>query len=74
MPDENGSHVTWRELRLLIDPIQFTVNEVRADVKTLLASQAGDEAISAWQRWFFGVVFVGMFGAITTLIYMAIVA
>ena len=72
MTDTNGSHVTWRELRLLIDPIQRTVDEVRGDVKLLLAAQAGDEAVSSWQRWFFGGIFVAGLGAVATLVWLAV--
>jgi len=70
--DGNGSYVTWRELRLLTDPIQRAVDETRADVKLLLASQAGDDAVSSWQRWFFGVVLVGMVSGIATLVWLAV--
>ena len=72
MSDENGAHVTWRELRLLIDPIQRAVDETRSDVKLLLAAQAGDDAISSWQRWFFGVVICSTLGAVVTLLYLAL--
>ena len=72
MNDTNGSHVTWRELRLLIDPIKEAVNETRSDVKLLLQAHAGDEAVSSWQRWFFGAVFVSGLGAVATLVWLAV--
>ncbi len=68
----NGAYVTWREFNLAWDPLKDDVAEIRRDVKALLASQAGDDAISGWQRWFFGTVIFGMIGAISTLVWLAV--
>jgi len=38
----NGSHVTWRELRLYVGPIIDDVAEIKTDVKLLLERQAQD--------------------------------
>lgn len=41
----NGNHVTWRELRLYIEPMKEDLADVRSDVKTLIAGQ--DKAAGA---------------------------
>lgn len=33
---DNGAHVTWRELNLLVGPIMTQLEEIGEDVKTLL--------------------------------------
>lgn len=35
MPERNGSHVTWRELNLALDPIKSDVAEIKGDVKAM---------------------------------------
>lgn len=71
MSDGNGTPVTWRELNLALAPIHQLLNETRGDVKSLLVANAGAEAISGWQRWFFGTVVVAVLGAIGTLVGLA---
>lgn len=39
MTDTNGTHVTWRELRLFVGPILEDVSEIKGDVKLILAAQ-----------------------------------
>lgn len=68
----NGTPVTWRELNLLITPLQDDVTEMKADVKSLLATQAGDEALSNWQRWFFGAVFLGILSAVISVLWLTV--
>jgi hypothetical protein len=55
----NGSHVTWRELDLVLKPLTSDVAEVKGDVKMLLAGQLTAAAIatnraqrvSKWRAW-----------------------
>lgn len=36
---DNGAHVTWRELNLVLEPLRNDVAEIKGDVKTLLGQQ-----------------------------------
>lgn len=40
MAESNGSPVTWRELNLVVGPIQRDIGEIKSDVKRLLGGQA----------------------------------
>lgn len=35
MSETNGSHVSWRELNLALDPIKEDVAEIKSDVKAI---------------------------------------
>jgi hypothetical protein len=67
----NGNPVTWRELNLVIEPIKEDLTEIKGDVKILLAAHAGSEAVSSWQRWFFGSAFVIVAGVAAYLCQVA---
>lgn len=71
MSDGNGTPVTWRELGLALDPLKSSLSEVRADVKTLLAAHAGDEAVSKFQRGLLGGVVILVASGIGELLYLA---
>lgn len=70
--DGNGTPVTWREARLLVNPIIEDVAEIKSDVKTLLAAHAGDEAVSKFQRGLLGAVVILVSSGIGTLLYLAV--
>lgn len=69
---DNGTPVTWREFNLFREPLIRDLAEIKGDVKTLLAAHAGSEALSGWQRWFFGSVIIASLGAIATLVWLAV--
>ena len=71
MAEGNGEYVTRRELYLITKPIEDNVGEIKADVKTLLAAQAGSRALSTYQRWLFGTVFIGILAILATLLVIA---
>lgn len=47
---ENGNYVTRAELKATVEPMRSDLTEVKADVKTLLAAQAGSRAVSGLLR------------------------
>lgn len=47
MESSNGSHVTWRELNLVLKPLTEDVSEVKRDVKMLLNGQLAAAAVAA---------------------------
>lgn len=71
MAAENGHHVTRAELEAHLKPIREDVSEIRTDVKSLLASQAGQSALSAWHRAVLIPLSVGSVGALATLVWLA---
>ena len=69
----NGNYVTWRELNLTLAPMRSDISEIKGDVKELLATRAGQAAVSSWQRFFFGTITLGVLlviaGVVTTLVH-----
>jgi len=63
--------VTRRELNLIVKPLEDNIGEIKSDVKTLLASQAGSKALSVYQRFIFGTVVIGVLTIIVTLLIVA---
>lgn len=72
MGEGNGTPVTWRELNLALDPLKSALNETRGDVKALLVANAGAQAVTTWQRWFFGSVLFAVLGSIGMIIGLAV--
>ena len=52
-------------------PIDLAVQRHSEKIRVLELQDAGRNALSAWQRWFFGVVCIGLIGAIATIIWLA---
>lgn len=71
MPVQNGTHVTRAELEANLKPLRADVAEIRDDVKSLLAAQAGAAALSAWHRAVLIPLSVGTVGALATLVWLA---
>ena len=71
MAEGNGEYVTRRELNLIVKPLEDNIGEIKSDVKTLLASQAGSKALSVYQRFIFGTVVIGVLTIIVTLLIVA---
>lgn len=70
MSTENGNYVTRAEMQAHLAPMRDDISEIKGDVKSLLASNAGSRAVTRLLQ--FGVV-VGssMLGAIATLVWLA---
>lgn len=68
---ENGSHVTRAELEAHMAPLRSDIREIKGDVKTLIEANAAGRAVSGYQRFIFGTIGVGGFGAVATLVWLA---
>jgi hypothetical protein len=66
-----NEYVSREELAAHLTPINQSLGEIRTDVKSLLAFQAGSRAVSSWQRFWLGSVAVGLVGAVATLVWLA---
>jgi len=66
-----AEYVTREELSAHLGPINKSLDSIGADVKVLLAFQAGSRAVSSWQRFWLGTVAVGLIGAVATLVWLA---
>jgi len=47
---ENGNYVTRAELSAHLTPMRSDISEIKGDVKTLLARDAGVQAVSKYRR------------------------
>lgn len=54
------------------DYFEQRLEHVIARVRKLENQAAADQAVSAWQRWFFGAVCIGALGAVATLVWLAV--
>lgn len=66
-----ADYVTRAELKAHLDPMRTDIKEIRSDVKSLLGSQAGGQALSAWNKFLLAGVFLPSIAAIATLIWLA---
>lgn len=64
----NGSHVTWRELNLALEPIKGDVEEIKADVKVLVADKARSQGFKQAHHWIGTVVISLLCGGIPTVV------
>ena len=51
-------------------PIDLEVQRQANAIRALELSEAGREALSNWQRWFFGFVCVGLISALATIAWL----
>lgn len=68
MGEENGSHVTWRELNLVLGPMRSDITEMKGDVKLLLSANSENAGRRKYREWL-TLLIVGLFsGGLATAV------